>query len=74
MKSNILTVSTFLAGAAAIALVPVSASAAAMAFTAAGVLSVFVADYGRTLRSFQPMAQVVAFTAPVSAAGLSKAA
>jgi hypothetical protein len=75
MKSNILTISTFVTGTAAIALVPFSAAAAAMAFTAAGVLSVFLADYGSSLRPFQPMAQVVSFHAPqLSVAGLKEAA
>jgi hypothetical protein len=64
MKSNILTISTFLTGIAAVALVPFSATAASMAFTAAGLLSVFLADYGSSVRPSRSMAQVVAFRAP----------
>ena len=75
MKSNILTISTFVTGTAAIALVPFSAAIAAMAFTAAGVLSVFLADYGRPIRPFQPLAQVVPFQPQqLSTAGLTEAA
>jgi hypothetical protein len=61
MKSNILTISTFLAATAAIALTPVSATAASMAFTAAGLLSVFLSDYGTSIKPFRASATIVPF-------------
>jgi hypothetical protein len=47
MKSITLPIVTFLAAIAAFVLLPMSAPAAAIAFTVSGVLSIVVADYGR---------------------------
>ena len=47
MKTITLPVITFLAAIAAFVILPVSAPAAAIAFTVTGVLSILVADYGR---------------------------
>jgi hypothetical protein len=75
MKSNILTVSTFLTAAAAIALTPVSAAAAAMAFTAAGLLSVFLSDYGTSIQPFRVSAKIVPFqSSKATHAGMAEAA
>jgi hypothetical protein len=49
MKSITLPVTAFLAAIAAFVLLPVSAPAAAIAFTVTGVLSILVADYGRPI-------------------------
>jgi hypothetical protein len=47
MKSITLPIVTFLAAIAAFVLLPMSAPAAAIAFTVTGILSILVADYGR---------------------------
>jgi hypothetical protein len=51
MKSITLPVITFLAAIAAFVILPVSAPAAAIAFTVTGVLSILVADYGRSVET-----------------------
>jgi hypothetical protein len=61
MKSNILLVSAVLAAIAAVFLLPVSAAAAGVAFTAAGVFSVFMSDYGRSIKPLRASAQIVPF-------------
>jgi hypothetical protein len=69
MKSNILLISAVLAAIAALLLLPVNAAAAGVAFTAAGVFSVFMSDYGRSIRPVRVSAQIV----PFSAAGITPA-
>lgn len=63
MKSNILPISSVLAALAAVALLPVSATAASLAFTAIGILSIFIADYGRSVAPLRAVAPVVPFGA-----------
>jgi hypothetical protein len=53
---------------------PVSAAAAAIAFTATGLLSVLVADYGRTLAPVRAPAEILPFDAPCASAALRRAA
>jgi hypothetical protein len=74
MKSNVLSLSTFLAAVAAIVLLPMSAAAAGVAFTVTGVLAVLVGDYGRPLQPVAPRAEVVPFPAANLSAGLRRAA
>ena len=61
MNSNVLTISSVLAAAAAVILLPVSTAAAAFTFTAVGILSVLVSDYSRTFRPFSPRAEIIPF-------------
>ena len=75
MKSNIPPIASVLAGLAAAALIPVSATAATLAFTAAGILSILVADYSRNLAPLGAQAPVVPFRTPGRVAfGLARAA
>jgi len=67
MNSNSLLISAFLAAIAAIALLPVSATAAGLAFTATGILTVLFSDYGRTT-SVRALAPIVPFRSPGRAA------
>ena len=66
MKTNILPLVAFLAALGAILLVPVSAAAAAFAFTVTGVLSLLAADYGRTLEPVRVRANVIPFAGQAS--------
>jgi hypothetical protein len=61
MKTNTLPIIAFLAAIAAVALVPVSATTACVAFTVTGLLSTLVADYGRSPRAISASAPVVPF-------------
>jgi hypothetical protein len=61
MKSNLLTISSILAAASAFVILPVSAAAAGITFTVAGILAVFVADYSRDIRPLSLPAEIVPF-------------
>jgi hypothetical protein len=61
MKSTTLPAVAFLAAIAAFVLLPVSAAAAAIAFTLTGVLCMLVADYGRTIEPVRPAAEIIPF-------------
>jgi hypothetical protein len=75
MKNSTLLFSAFLATLVAIVVLPVGAAAAAIAFTATGLLSVLVADYGRSIEPVRAPAQVVPFGSPdCRAAALRRAA
>jgi hypothetical protein len=60
MKTNSLPIIAYLAAIAAFALLPVSAVTAAVAFSVTGMVSVFAADYGRSLEPLRVPARVVA--------------
>ena len=70
MKSNLLTIASILALASAFVILPVSAAAAGITFTVAGILAVFVADYSRAITPLRLPAEVVPFNAagPMQAA------
>jgi hypothetical protein len=68
MNSNSLLISAFLSAIAAIALLPVSGTAAGLAFTATGILTVLFADYGRTLSPVRVPAPILPFHSPGRAA------
>lgn len=75
MKNTSLPVIAFLAALAAFVVLPLSATAACIAFTVIGTLSMLAGDYGRNLEPIQARAAVVPFTASgASAAGLVRAA
>ena len=75
MKSNTLTVLAFLAAIAAFAILPVNATAAAISFTVAGVLSILMADYGRSIEPVTVAAEVLPFSpGRRTPAGLGRAA
>jgi hypothetical protein len=59
MKTNLLSISSFIA---AIALLPVSTAAAGIAFVTVGILAVFAADYGRTLAPMGARAEIIPFS------------
>jgi len=61
MNSNTLTLASASAAIAAIALLPFSSVAAGVVFVAAGLLSVFVADYGREIKPLRAEARVIRF-------------
>lgn len=61
MKSTTLPVVAFLAAVAAFVLLPVSAAAAAIAFTLTGFLCILAADYGRTIEPLRPAAEISPF-------------
>jgi hypothetical protein len=61
MKSNTLPIASFLAAVAAFVMLPMSAAAAAIAFTVTGVLAVLVADYGRNVEPLRLPAQAIPF-------------
>ncbi len=63
MKTNNLPMKAFLAALGAILFVPVSAVAAAFAFTVTGVFALLLADYGRTLEPLRAEAALVPFAA-----------
>lgn len=62
MKSNTLPIASFLAAVVAFVMLPMSAPAAAIAFTVTGVLAVLVADYGRNVEPLRLPAQATTFT------------
>jgi hypothetical protein len=64
MKTSTLPVTAFLAVLVAIIVLPVGAAAAAIAFTATGLLSVLAADYGRSLEPVRIPAEILPFGAP----------
>jgi hypothetical protein len=64
MNSNSILISAFLSAIAAVALLPVSATAAGLAITATGILSVLFCDYGRSTRPILAQAPVVPFRSP----------
>ena len=64
MNTNVLSSSALILAFAAIALIPVSATAAGAAITVAGVLSVLLLDYGRTIDPVRVQAGIVPFNAP----------
>lgn len=64
MNSNSLLISAFLSAIAAIALFPVSGTAAGLAFTATGILTVLFSDYGRYAGPVQAPAPIVPFRSP----------
>jgi hypothetical protein len=76
MNSNSFLISAFLSAVAAVALLPVSATAAGLAITATGLLTVLFSDYGRTIAPVQSQATVVPFHSPHSprSASLAEAA
>ena len=64
MKNSTLLFTAFLATLVAIIVLPIGAAPAAIAFTATGLLSVLVADYGRSIEPIRAPAQVVPFGSP----------
>jgi hypothetical protein len=75
MKTSTLPLKAFLAVLVAIIFLPVGATAAAIAFTATGMLSILAADYGRSLEPVRVPAEIVPFGAPpCRAAALCEAA
>jgi hypothetical protein len=74
MKNSTLLFTAFLATFVAILVLPVSAAAAATAFTATGLIAVLTADYGRILAPVRVPAEIVPFGAPGSKAALRQAA
>ncbi len=67
MKNNTLTVITFLAAVAAFVALPLSATAACIAFTVTGTLTVLAGDYGRSLEPLRAEAPVIPFGPPACA-------
>ena len=63
MKTSSITISLVLAAIAAIVILPVSSVAASSAIVATGILAVFVADYGRTIKPLSVQAEVIPFRA-----------
>jgi hypothetical protein len=61
MKSNALTISSALAAIAAIVILPVSTVAAGIIFVVTGILAIFVADYGRTIKPLSLRAEIIPF-------------
>ena len=59
MKTNLVTISSVLAASAAIVILPVSTAAAGITFVVAGILAIFVADYGRTLKPVSLRAEII---------------
>jgi hypothetical protein len=74
MKSNALSISVILAALLAVVILPVSTIAAANAVAAVGILAVFVADYGRTIKPLGLRAEVIPFVSAPSARNRSCAA
>lgn len=64
MKTSTLPLKAFLAVLVAIIFLPVGATAAAIAFTATGLLSILTADYGRNLEPVRIPAEILPFGAP----------
>ena len=63
-NTNVLPAKVLLAALVAVIVLPVGAAAACAAVTATGMLSVFMADYGRTIEPVGVSAEVVPFDAP----------
>lgn len=61
MKLHLITDPSILAMSASVLVVPVSAKAAAVAFTVAGILAVVMADYGRDLKPVRVRGRQVPF-------------
>jgi hypothetical protein len=61
MNSNSFLISAFLSAIAAIALLPVSATAAGLAITATGLLTVLFSDYGRAMGPVQVQSPLIPF-------------
>jgi hypothetical protein len=75
MKNSTLPITAFLAVLVGIIFLPVGATAAAIAFTATGLLSVFVTDYARELEPIRVPSEILPFGAPAcKAAAMRKAA
>ena len=69
MKTNSLPIKAFLAALGATLIVPVSAVAAAFAFTFTGVFALLLADYGRTLEPVRAEAALVPFASQACQVG-----
>ena len=63
-SKNSLPVIAFLAVLAALVLAPVSAVVAGLAVSVAGIVLVFAADYGRSVKPLRAEATIVPFGAP----------
>ena len=61
MNSIALTISSVLAVIAAIAILPVSPAAAGISLVVVGILAVFVADYGRSIKPLAIRAEIIPF-------------
>jgi hypothetical protein len=73
MKTLLISIAALPVAIAALFFLP--ASSAPLAFTVAGLLPIFVADYGRAMKPLRLPARIIPFTpAGCSAAGMSKAA
>ena len=72
MKSNLLLISSALAAASSIAILPFSSAAAGVVFVAAAMLAVGVPDCGRSIGPLAPRAELVPFNPGL--AGLARAA
>jgi hypothetical protein len=64
MNNSSLPIKAFLGVLLAIILLPFGGAAAAIAFTATGLLSILAADYGRNLEPVRVTASVVPFEGP----------
>ena len=64
MKTSILPVIVYLAAIAAFVLLPASAIVASIALSAAGMISIFAADYGRDFEPLRVSAPVVPANVP----------
>jgi hypothetical protein len=72
MKSNSLLITSALAAASSIALLPVSPAAAGIVFIVAALLALGAPDLGRSITPLAPRAEVVPFSPAL--AGLRRAA
>jgi hypothetical protein len=63
MRSNTLAISSALAALAAVVMLPVSTSAAGIIFVMAGILAIFISDYGRPIKTLGLRAEIVPFNA-----------
>jgi hypothetical protein len=61
MKTNILPIITFVAAIAAVFVLPKSPSIACFLVTVPGIVSLFVLDYGRSIRPLGPRADITPF-------------
>ena len=64
MKTNLLPIVAFLATLLAFLLLPMTATAASIALSVTGMLSVFTADYGRVLEPVRVPAPVLPLRSP----------
>jgi hypothetical protein len=74
MNNSTLPIKAFLAVLVAIICLPFGGAAAATAFTLTGILSVFLADYGRNLEPVRASAEMLPFGAAPRAEALRRAA